>query len=171
MIKLNLGCGSDYRKGYINVDSNRKIKADVYMDLNKKFPFKNNSVDEIYCKNLFEHIPNPLNFLLEIKRILKKQGKAIIITSNGSYLIYHFPMKKAYHDTYNLGGSPEDKHYFFFQKGHLMAFTDKADLKLKKLEYHITDTKQSRNRYAQIILGAVLGKKFSYSDFLWIVEK
>lgn len=171
MMKLNLGCGPDYKKGYVNVDSNKNIKADIYCDLNKKIPVKNNSVDEVYCKNMFEHIPNPLNFLLEIKRILKKGGKAVIITSNGSYILYHFPRKRAYHDTYNLSSSPGDKHYFFFQKGHLTAFANKVGLKLKKLEYHIADTKKSKNRIAQIILGAILGKKFGYSDYLWIMEK
>ncbi|MDP1728704.1 MAG: methyltransferase domain-containing protein [archaeon] len=171
MIKLNLGCGQDYKRGYINIDSNKNIEAEIHCDLSKKIPFKNNSVDEVYCKNMFEHIPEPLKFLLEIKRILKNGGKAIIITSNGSYILYHFPRKRAYHDTYNLSSLPGDKHYFFFQKGHLVAFTDKVEMKLKKLEYYIADARKSKNRLAQIILGAIFGKKFGYSDFLWVLEK
>lgn len=169
-LKLNLGCGGDYREGYINIDNNLNLRADKYCDFVGKLPFKKGTVDEIFCKNLFEHVPNPLNFLLEMKRVLKKKGKAIIITSNASYLIYHFPRKKAYHDFYNINRSIEDQHYFMFQKGHLIAFTKKAGFKLKKLEYYISNKKGS-DYYFQRILSLLIGKKLSYSDFLWEVEK
>ena len=130
LIKLNLGCGEDYREGYVNIDNNTAVNADIYSDFINKIPAKDNSVQEIFCKNLFEHVPNPLNFLMEIKRVLVKGGRAIIITSNASYLIYHFPRKKAYHDSYNLTSHKDDKHYFMFQKGHLVAFSNKAGLKM-----------------------------------------
>lgn len=171
LIKLNLGSGDDYREGYVNIDNNKSVKADIYHDFIERIPFKDHSVDEVFCKNLFEHVPNPLNFLIEIKRVLKKGGKAIIITSNASYVIYHFPRKKAYHDSYNLGHHPDDKHYFMFQKGHLIAFTQKAGLKLKRLDYYISNTDRGRDYYFQKTMGIFLGKKFSYSDFLWVVEK
>lgn len=170
-IKLNLGCGEDYMKGYVNIDIDRNVKADKYCDFTKRLPFKDNSVDFIVTKNVFEHIPNPLQFLLEIKRVLRKGGKAAIITSNASYFIYHFPRKKAYHDSYNLDHPREDQHYFMFQKGHLRAFTNMAGLKLKKLDYWIADTNFSRNRIFQIIMRYLIGKKFAYSDYLWVVEK
>jgi predicted SAM-dependent methyltransferase len=171
MIKVHLGCGVDYRKGFINVDGDRSIKADKYCDLSKKLPFKDNSVDEILCRNLFEHIPNPLNFLLEIKRILKKGGRATIVTSNASYFIYHFPRRKGHHDFYNDSHPPEDQHYFMFQKGHLEAFTKKASMKLLRLDFYIADPRKNRNRRFQEAIAKIIGKKFGYSDFIWIVEK
>lgn len=171
IIKLNLGCGGDYKQSYVNIDNNHKIKADIYADFINKIPAKSESVDEIYCKNLFEHIPNPLNFLIEIKRVLKKGGKAIIITSNASYFIYHFPRKKAYHDSYNLISHKDDKHYFMFQKGHLIAFTNKAGLKIKKLDYWISNKKESRDYKFQKMISFLIGKKLAYSDFYWEVEK
>ena len=172
MIKLNLGCGNNWKEGYINLDVDKKVKADKHIDFIKKgIPFKNNSIEEIYCKNLFEHIPNPLEFLLEIKRVLIPNGRAIIITSNASYIIYHFPRKKAYHDSYNINRKLEDQHYFLFQKGHLIAFTKKAGLKLRKLEYYIANMNRGRDRYFQLVLGFFVGKKFGYSDFMWILEK
>ena len=171
MTKLNLGCGNDWKEGYINIDTDKNTKADMHIDISKKLPFKTNSISEVYCKNLFEHIPNPLNFLLEIKRVLKSKGKAIIITSNASYIIYHIPRKKAYHDSYNLNHPLEDQHYFMFQKGHLIAFTKKSGMKLKKLYYYISNKNPGRDRAFQKILGALIGKKFGYSDFLWAIEK
>jgi len=171
MKRLNLGCGKDYRAGWINVELDKQFRADVRADISKPLPFKNNSVEEIFCKNVFERIPNPLNFLLELKRILKKGGRAIIVTSNASYFIYHFPRKKAYHDSYNLNRPLEDQHYFMFQRGHLVAFSKKAGLKIKKLEYYISNIDKGRDRNAQKIFGAIIGKKFGYSDFLWVVQK
>src|SRR3989339_224838 len=171
LIKLNLGCGEDYREGYVNIDNNTAVNADIYSDFINKIPAKDNSVQEIFCKNLFEHVPNPLNFLMEIKRVLVKGGRAIIITSNASYLIYHFPRKKAYHDSYNLTSHKDDKHYFMFQKGHLVAFSNKAGLKIRKLKYYISNTKMGRDNSFQKIIGGWIGPKFGYSDFLWEVEK
>lgn len=170
-LKLHLGSGEDYREGYVNVDVNKKIKADVYCDFVKKLPFKNNSVDYVLCRNVFEHVPDPLSFLLEIKRVLKKGGKATIITSNASYFIYHFPRKKAYHDSYNLNHPPEDQHYFLFQPGHLKAFTNRAGMKLLKLDYYIVDQRRSRNNLFQSFMAYLIGRKFAYSDFLWQIEK
>jgi hypothetical protein len=106
-----------------------------------------------------------------MKRVLKKGGKAVIVTSNASYVLYHWPRKKAYHDSYNIGRPIEDQHYFLFQRGHLEAFTRKAGLKLKKLEYYISNTNPGRDRKVQKVLGAVVGGKFGYSDYLWVVEK
>lgn len=170
-VKLHLGCGDDYRPEYVNIDINKRIKADLHCDFVQKLPFKTNSVDEILCKNVFEHVPNPLDFLLEMKRVLKKRGKATIITSNASYIIYHVPRKKAYHDSYNLNHPIEDRHYFMFQRGHLVAFTQKAGMTLRKLDYHIANEAQGRDRTFQKLLAFFIGKKFGYSDFLWEVEK
>lgn len=75
-MKINLGCGLDYRSGWVNVDFNREVKADVYADLTKKLPFKTNSVDYILLDNVLEHVERAslFNFLEEIHRIVKPSG-------------------------------------------------------------------------------------------------
>lgn len=75
MIKINLGCASDYREGWINVDIDRKSKADVYADLNGRFPFKDNYADKIIANHIYEHIDNPYHFLSEIVRICKPNAE------------------------------------------------------------------------------------------------
>ena len=40
-------------------------------------PFKNNSIDLIYCLETFEHIPNSIDLINEVYRILKKNGTLI----------------------------------------------------------------------------------------------
>ena len=80
--KLNLGCGRDLRKGYINVDMNGK--ADVNWNLDKfPYPFKDNTFDEILALNIIEHLNNPNEAILEINRIAKNGCKLCI---NGPYV-------------------------------------------------------------------------------------
>lgn len=169
IVRVNLGCGEDYKEGWINVDYNKKVKADIYSDFLKKLPFKDNSVDFIYAKNIFEHVPNPLDFLFEIKRVLKKGGKVSLITDNASYFIFHFPRKKAYHDTYDFGIN--DRHYFFFQRKHLVNFAEKAGMKLVHLDYSILRGSTRRNYNFQKFMAYLIGKKFAYENWLWVMEK
>jgi len=46
--KLNLGCGDDYKDGYVNLDWNKNARADLYHNLNQiPYPFPDNTFDEI----------------------------------------------------------------------------------------------------------------------------
>jgi hypothetical protein len=55
MIKLNLGCGSTIKKGYINIDV-RKTNPNVVIANVLNLPYEDNSVDEIFAEDIFEHI-------------------------------------------------------------------------------------------------------------------
>ncbi|MDD5032172.1 MAG: methyltransferase domain-containing protein [Patescibacteria group bacterium] len=56
-LKLNLGCGRNVKKGWVNVDKEeREKKLDLICDLAKKFPFKDNSCGYIYCEHFIEHL-------------------------------------------------------------------------------------------------------------------
>jgi ubiquinone/menaquinone biosynthesis C-methylase UbiE len=57
MIKLNLGCGSDIRDGFTNIDFIKSPGVDLIHDLNKKLPFKDNSIDFILASDVLEHFP------------------------------------------------------------------------------------------------------------------
>ena len=45
---LNIGCGNDYKKGFVNLDFNKAIRADIYADISQKLPFDNDTFDYIY---------------------------------------------------------------------------------------------------------------------------
>ena len=79
-IKLNLGCGSDYRKGYVNVDHAGAITPkDMVADLSvTPWPFADGSVDEVVMMDCLEHLSDPHGKILEVARILKSSGKFFV---------------------------------------------------------------------------------------------
>ena len=100
-IKLNIGCGSDYKNGFINIDTHKNYGADLVHQLpqvglavengkyklkvdGKPLPFKDNSVDHIYCSRmledfLYEYVP----IMHDFHRVLKKGGILRIIVPYG----------------------------------------------------------------------------------------
>ncbi len=80
-MRLNLGCGRDRKKGYVNLDSSKRVNPDKVWDLEKTpLPFKNNSVDEINAEHVFEHITNFVPLIKDLWRISKNNARIRIKT-------------------------------------------------------------------------------------------
>ncbi len=93
-VRLDLGCGTRKREGHIGVDVRQFDGVDVVCDLGKdKWPWEDNSVDEVWCNQLVEHLhpPERIHFVNELHRVLKKGAKATIITP-------HWASNRAYGD-------------------------------------------------------------------------
>ena len=94
MKKLNLGCGTDIKDGYINIDI-IDYEGVTKVDLNKlPYPFPNNYFNEILAISSIEHLTIDLDILMkELHRIMKKNGKLIIsvphYTNPSAYLTQH----------------------------------------------------------------------------------
>jgi len=74
-LKLNLGCGSNDRPGWVNIDAGPN--ADFMLDLRRRLPFSDNSAEIIYSEHFFEHLgyPNTACFhLRECHRVLAPGG-------------------------------------------------------------------------------------------------
>jgi len=82
-LKLNLGCGYNKLEGYVNVDNDPSCNPDKIVDLEKKLPWKDNSVDEIIISHVLEHLGQDTKSYFaiwkEFYRILK-DGAEIYIT-------------------------------------------------------------------------------------------
>jgi len=82
-IKINLGCGYDLRRGYLNIDI-REIKGvDLCYDISEhNLPLQDGIVSEILIKDFIEHLSwrKTDNLLNECLRTLKKGGKIHIQT-------------------------------------------------------------------------------------------
>lgn len=88
MKKLNIGCGKDIRKGFVNLDFIKLDGIDVVWDLNKyPYPFENNTFDYVSAEHVMEHLDEPLKPLEELWRICKNKAIIHIIVPNyNSYL-------------------------------------------------------------------------------------
>lgn len=51
-----------------------------------QLPFKKNTFDLIICYETIEHVVDPKRVLLEIKKVLRKDGTAIVAMDSGSWL-------------------------------------------------------------------------------------
>lgn len=66
-IKLNLGCGADWREGYVNVDVHGKcFRHDL---TSVPWPWAENSVSEVLMHHVLEHLPNTVLVMKELYRV------------------------------------------------------------------------------------------------------
>ena len=111
MKKLNLGCGLDYRKGWVNLDFNKKVKADVYANFEKKLPFEDDTFDYIYTHYVLEHVKDFFSVVDELYRISKPNAIIEIYVPH-------------YTSIYNL---KYPFHYQSFGIGSFICFTKESD--------------------------------------------
>lgn len=97
--KLNLGCGTDIREGWINLDNFDSKTLDVIHNLETfPYPFEDNYFDEIIAINVLEHIENPVRVIEELYRITAKNGKVTI--------------RVPYYNSKDMGTDPTHKNFF-----------------------------------------------------------
>ena len=93
--KLNLGCGTDHRPGYINVDMHAFQQPDIVADVIDLAGFPSAGFDEIIAQDILEHFrwrDTPMA-LLEWNRLLALGGRIFIRTTylNGVLRLFEHP--------------------------------------------------------------------------------
>lgn len=93
MKQLNVGCGRDYREGWMNVDISRDVKAEHHFDIRRgMWPFYDVYFDEIYISGVLEQVGDNDEFIHvmnECHRVLKPGGLMTVIVPNAKYAIAH----------------------------------------------------------------------------------
>lgn len=128
MNKLNLGCGTDIRKGYVNLDIVKLPGVDVVHNLDKfPYPFKDNYFDEIYAgSNILGFVSDFRKTIEELYRISKSRAKIYI--------------ESPLYPSINCFSDPHTKKVFtynsfvYFEPGHKFNYYSKAKLKTLKRE-------------------------------------
>ena len=81
-VNVNLGCGTHLIPDWVNIDNSIGFDSPYFLAGDaREIPLLSDTVDYLLCDNVLEHIPMsdiPV-VLFEIRRVLKKGGRAIII--------------------------------------------------------------------------------------------
>jgi predicted SAM-dependent methyltransferase len=109
-VMLNVGCGTDYKEGWINIDNNTDDNIenlDLNWDLRNPLPFDDNSVDYIFNEHFIEHltVEEGIHVNQDFLRVLKPGGVLRMATPDltlavDKYLnlpIYKDPVVKQFH--------------------------------------------------------------------------
>lgn len=73
---VNVGCGPATIPGAVNVDRVAAPGVDVVWDLDvTPWPFDDAAFDELRAVQVFEHVGNPIGFMVETHRVLRSGGR------------------------------------------------------------------------------------------------
>ncbi len=146
-IKLNLGCGSTIREGYLNIDKYVSAPNIIQMDIFNLL-FNSNSVDEIFTEHMLEHlnkyeVPRALK---EWARVLKANGKLVMNLPNLEWCLHQWleqPEEKRWGwqlDTiFGLQTHPGEFHKTGFTQSrlkHLLKVAGFRDIEIKDYWSH-----------------------------------
>jgi SAM-dependent methyltransferase len=99
-LKLDLGCGNRARPGFLGVDLFPSAGANLVCDLSERFPFRSDSVEEVWMDNFIEHVPDVSHLMGEVARICRHGARVTVRTP-------HFSSQASWRD-------PTHVHHFSF---------------------------------------------------------
>lgn len=133
MVKINVGCGITKFEGYARCDREQKVEPEFCFDAEKdKWPFEDDSVDEVMCENLLEHVRDLDHFMGEAWRVLKNEGKLNILTP-------YFRHRDAFSDPDHIRFFTEDSMIYYCRDCHgsdgRPVVRGEMDFKIDKITY------------------------------------
>lgn len=137
-MRIDLGCGSDKREGYVGVDLTNYEGVDYVVNLEEEgLPFRDGEVEEIFTSHFLEHLPgNRVPAILkDCYRVLKPGGTMEIVVPDllkvcEAFLKaseeerWGFPLMTIFGEQ----GTPGNFHKTGFSKKRLMQLTVQAGL-------------------------------------------
>jgi len=141
---LDLGCGTGLNSKFF-MNENEVTGVDIsdeaikkYKLINKKchvadvidgLPFEKETFDLVFCSEVIEHNVDTSKFLLEINRVLKKDGRLILSTPNSSFWVYR--VLSLFGKT--LTEIQHEGHVRFFSKKLLESFFINSGFNIQKM--------------------------------------
>ena len=132
-LKLNLGCGRNIKKGWVNVDLSSE--ADLTLDLREPLHMSEGSCERVYSEHFLEHLSYPMpaiSFLSECFRVLEPGGELSLGVPDTEW-----PLKEY--------AGVQDRGYFELaaEKWHPAW----CQTKLEHLNFHFRDCGEHRYAY------------------------
>lgn len=131
---LNAGSGHDtHGTHFIDLYPARpEVKK---CDLNRdKFPYNDDTFDEVYSEDVFEHLLNHDHFMRECNRVLKPGGKLTIITDNANSWVWAFAGTHL-GEYEELSDNEDDRHYALFTDWHLENIFKQYGFKPRRVKF------------------------------------
>ena len=128
---INVGCGSDYRKGWVNIDNNPKYEVDLCCEADK-IPLKDGCASYILASHILEHTKDTVRTMSEWHRLLMDGGVLEVV-------VPHYNSGQAWSGPTHLHAYTFDT-FKFFVKGHhsqergIQCFPLFSSLKLSGLQ-------------------------------------
>lgn len=156
---LNLGAGNEtYGTDFLDIyPSSKKVRK---WSAHDRIPFENNTFDEVYTKNFFEHLTNPNKVLTEIWRVLKPEGRLILITDNASFFGWH--LGKTHYGGYEKVHDPDDRHYALYTSWHLKNHLENVGFKIISSRY-ILGNIRNKVHYMSFKTVGIVSKRIGYN--------
>ncbi len=89
--KLQLGAGRNLLPGWLNTDVSDELGSRdvVYLDVRKRFPFRDATFDVVFSEHMIEHLDyrDGLDCLRECRRVLRADGRIRIATPSLERLV------------------------------------------------------------------------------------
>lgn len=111
MVKLDIGCGTRKKDGFVGVDSIAFPGVDVVADLKERWPFEDGSVDEVHASHVIEHFTGTerVHIVNELYRVMKPGAKATII-------VPHWASCRAYGDPTHCWPPVSEFWFYYLRK-------------------------------------------------------
>lgn len=144
--KLNVGCGTDIRQGWTNLDI-VDYGGNAIADLNKyPWQFPENHFDFILCSHILEHLQNFNAVVTELYRIIRPGGEIEV-------RVPFFLSTKYY---------SEPDHRIPFG---IRSFDNYEDLSKRRLKFYEKWKLRHRTNYGSPARFDMLEKRFNFSNF------
>ncbi len=129
----NLVVGLDYAVSGLEVGRQHGLRG-VMGDLNLQplLPFESRSFDVVICKDILEHLLEPLAVLQEVRRVLKDDGYVVISVPNHFYLPLRLRILFGKGLIWKSIGSDHSRAYDEWNYMHIRFFTYRGFLRFLK---------------------------------------
>jgi predicted SAM-dependent methyltransferase len=80
--RLNVGCGHNVVRGWMNIDHSGGRHGTIFMDATRPLPLPDDKFDAILCEHLIEHLPEAdgRSLIRNLLKVLKPGGRIRIVT-------------------------------------------------------------------------------------------